>query len=299
MPQGGGKRVGRAYKVITTTGKGAMFRAVRSGPVMFRKKVKSAKAAFRDRVKRILANQTETKMVSELLCSDVTFNSVITNPSDWYRAIPQLAQSTAGTSYTREGKNVTPTSLKVHWNFKFALGDANTRDIFVVLYCMQPKFQKASRRTDVNNQVSFYNSAYLDNGQGANTYFDGTWLTTQYPIEKDLFTLLHKRIFRLSKATGSPNGSGVVGQYDGYGRGMYSVAGKDNIRHTWTHKLPKLNYDDGQYNSITNPDVAAVLPQNTSPVWGVGYYYADGTAADTAGGILKVSCWTEMHFKDD
>jgi hypothetical protein len=163
---------------------------------------------------------------------------------------------------------------------------------------LQPKFQKASRRTDVNNQVSFYNSQYLDDGQGNNGYMDGTWLKATQPVESDLFTLLHKRIFRLSKASGSSNGAGVIGQYDSYGRGMYAIGQRDNIRHSWTHKLPLLHYDDGQYNSITNPDVAAVLPQNTSPVWGVGYYYADGTSPDTTGGILNVSCWTELHFKD-
>jgi hypothetical protein len=238
-------------------------------------------------------------MVSESIVSNTFFNSVITNPSDWYRCIPQLSQSalTGATSYTRVGKNVTPTAFKVHWNFRYGSTDSNTRDIFVVLYVLQPKFQKASRRTDVNNQVSFYNSAYLDNGQGTNTNFAGTWETSQYPVEKDLFTLLHKRIFRLSKASGSSNGAGVVGQYDGYGRGMYAIGQRDCISHTWSHHLPRLNYDDGQY-SVANPDVAAVLPQNVSPVWAVGYYYADGTAADTAGGILNVNCWTEMHFKD-
>jgi len=249
-------------------------------------------------VQKVIDRSIEHKMVSETMTSNVIFNSVITDPGDWYRCIPQLAQSTAGTSYTRQGKNVSPTSLKVHWNFAFATSDASTRDIFVVLYVVQPKFQKASRRTDVNNQVSFYNSAYLDNGQGTNTNFAGTWETSQYPVEKDLFTLLHKKVIRLSKASGSSNGSGVVGQYDGYGRGMYAIGHRDCITHVWSHHLPRLNYDDGQYNSITNPDVAAVLPQNVSPVWGVGYYYADGTAADTTGGILKVSCWTEMHFKD-
>lgn len=265
---------------------------------MRRTRAPKGKGAIVQAVQKVIDRSVEHKMVSETMASNVIFNSVITNPSDWYRAIPQLAQSTAGTSYTRQGKNVTPTSLKVHWNFAFATSDASTRDIFVVLYVVQPKFQKASRRTDVNNQVSFYNSAYLDNGQGTNTNFAGTWETSQYPIEKDLFTLLHKKVIRLSKASGSSNGSGVVGQYDGYGRGMYAIGHRDCVTHVWSHHLPRLNYDDGQYNSITNPDVAAVLPQNVSPVWGVGYYYADGTAADTAGGILKVSCWTEMHFKD-
>lgn len=270
-----------------------------AGAKRYVKKQKKPTTALRDKVKRIISGMTETKYVTETICSNTTFNSVIVNPSDWYRCLPQLAQSDKGTSYTREGKNVTPTHLKVHWDFRFATDDANTRDIYVVLYVVQPKFQKASRRTDVNNQVSFYNAAYLDDGRGTNTSFAGDWLTSQYPVETDLFTLLHKRTFRLSKSSGSPNGAGVVGQYDSYGRGMYSLTGRENIRHVWTHALPKLNYDDGQYNSITNPDVAAVLPQNVSPVWGCGYYYANGTAADTAGGILNVSCWTEMPFKDD
>jgi hypothetical protein len=251
-----------------------------------------------NKVKAIINKTTESKYCTESLVNGTYFNSVITDPGDWYRCLPQLPQSTEATSYTREGKKVEHCTVRVHWNFKYGPTDAQTRDIFVVLYVVQPKFQKASRRTDVNNQVSFYNSAYLDNGQGTNTNFAGTWQTSGMPVQKDLFTLLHKKIFRLSKASGRSNGTGVVGQYDGYGSGMYAIGIKDNISHTWSHKLPNLLYTDGQYNSVTNADVQAVLPSNTSPVWAVGYYYADGTAADTAGGILQVNCWTELFFKD-
>lgn len=249
-------------------------------------------------IKTVIKRGAETKFVAETIVNAVTFNSVVKDPGDWYRCLPQLPQSTEGNSYTREGKQVTNCNLKVNWNFRYGSGDASTRDIFVVLYVVQPKFQKASRRTDVNNQISFYNSEYLDDGAGNKGYMDGTWLKATQPIYSDLFTLLHKRIFRLSKASGSSNGSGVVGQYDGYGRGMYAIGQRDNIRHSWTHKLPTLKFDDGQYNSVTNADVASVLPQNVSPYWGVGYYYADGTTPDVAGGILNVSCWTELHFKD-
>jgi len=254
--------------------------------------------ALTQAVNTIVARGSETKYVTETITSGIYFNSVITNPSDWYRCIPQLAQSTnSANSYTREGRVVQNCHLKFNWNFRYGNADASTRDIFVVLYVLQPKFQKASRRTDVNNQVSFFNSQYLDNGQGTMTSFAGTWATSKMPINKEAFTLLHKKVFRLSKASGSSNGSGVVGQYDGYGRGMYAIGHRDNISHTWSKKLPNLKYDDGTY-SIATPDVAMVLPQNASPVWGVGYYYADGTAADTAGGILLVDSFAELHFKD-
>jgi len=273
-------------------------RAVKRSAHKKTKVVAKLTPSVKNAVKRIVNGTEETKRVSEAIASAATFNSTISIPGDWYRCIPSLAQSSVPTSYSREGRLIDNCHIKVHWNFRYGVADANTRDIFVYLIVVQPKFQKASRRTDVNNQISFYNAAFLDDGLGTMTSYDGSWLNAKFPINKPQFTLLHKRIFRLSKASGSSNGAGVVGQYDGFGRGMYAIGHKDNISHNWSHKLPNLKYSDGIYDSVTNPDVQCLLPSNAMPCWGVGYYYADGTPADTAGGILNVSCWTEMTFKD-
>ena len=256
------------------------------------------------RVKKILNRAEETKYISQIIVDgaatgNINFNSTIVNQNDWFNAIPQLQQGTGtleGKSYVRNGKEVTPTKITNHWNFRFSQTDANTRDIFVVLYLVQPLFQKAySNQTSVSGTMG-KPAQFLKNGTNTGTYdaqqgFGGIYIDSERPIEKDSFKLLHKKIIHLTSASGDANGAGVVGQYDGHGLGMYSV-GTNAKSHRWSFKsLPKsLKYDE---------TTGVTTPNNFAPYWACGYYYADGTAPDTAGGILNVTHWCEMWYKDD
>jgi len=248
----------------------------------------------------ILNKTEETKYVAETILDGrsgtyTNFNSQINSVNDWYRVIPQLPQG-ADVSWVRDGADVSVMSQKVHWEFRFGRTDHQTRDIYVVLYVVQPVSQKSYGSSAVNGTMGAYNQFLTLGAQGTASVanqvgFTGVPIDSWRPIYKPLFRLLHKKIFRLAKPSGDVNGAGVVGQYDGSGVGMYSL-GNVSKRHSWTNKhIPKiLKYNEGE--GIT-------YPTNSAPYWAAGYYYADGTAADSAGGLLNVSCFSEMTYKDD
>jgi len=256
------------------------------------------------RVKQILKGTEETKYVTETILdgrsgSYVNFNSQINSAADWYRVIPQLPQGASGTadvSWVRDGSDVSVMSQKIHWEFRFGTTDHQTRDIYVVLYVVQPVSQKAYGTSAINGTMGAYNQFLTLGAQGTPSIanqggFTGVPIDSWRPIYRPHFRLLMKKIFKLSRPSGDANGAGVVGQYDGSGVGMYS-SGNISKRVSWTNKhIPKvLKYNEGA--NITTPT-------NSAPYWAAGYYYADGTAADTTGGLLNVTCFTEMSYKDD
>ena len=252
------------------------------------------------RVKQIINRTEETKYVAETILDGrsgtyINFNSPIKTGMDWYRCIPQLAQGSGGISdvtWVRDGSDVSVISNKVNWEFRFSTSDGNTRDIFVVLYVVQPIAQKSYGSSAVNGTMNFP-AQFLKTGGPSVTYanqkgFDGVYLDTTMPIYNKSFRLLYKKIFRLSRSSGSANGSGVVPA----GTGQYANMGPISKRLSWTNKhIPKvLKYSE---------TAAVTYPQNAAPYWACGYYYADGTAPDTSGGLLNVSCYVDLTYKDD
>lgn len=246
-------------------------------------------------IKKIARGPVETKYIAEDDFSNVVFNSVITGTtsSETYRAIPLLSQGIA--SYQRIGKKINPVKANVHLDFRFDTADANSRDITVVLFMYQIKADRNYGSTAINPTMS---NPYtiLDNGNGQNVPFNGIWQDANKRFNTEDYVLIHKKKFRLNKASGLPNGSGVIGQYDARGTGMYSDVRMVNKNLVLSVKPPKtLSYDDPI--GFVDPTLSSV-PDSFAPVFVIGYYYNDGTDPDTAGGILKVACRTEMWFKD-
>jgi len=246
------------------------------------------KSAFTQKVEKVLARHLESKYVRETMASEpaaTLWNSVINTSNDWYRCLPLVARGT--NSNQRVGDKIQPTSLKLNWSFRFDTRDQNTRDIYVVLYVLQSKSLKDYKTNGTNGALPDNFQQYLDNGNDTTTYFQGTWVDAQKPINRENFTLLHKKIILLCKGSGLPNGSGVVGVSTG--DGMYTHERSVRATSSYTFKnLPQLLYSD----------VSLSRPSNFSPVWAVGYYYGDGTAADTGTGILDVACDAHLYYKD-
>jgi len=252
----------------------------------YRKPVRKSKSPFVQKVQAIINRNLETKYVRETIASEpatVLWNSVISGSADWYRCLPLVARG--GQSHQRIGDHIEPTSLTMNWSFRFATEDENTRDIYVVLYVLQSKSVKDYLTNNAGGALSANFNQYLDNGNDTTTYFAGTWVDAQKPINKENFTLLHKRVIPLIKGSGVPNGSGVVPS----ARGMYTHERSVRANCSYTIKnLPRFLYSD----------VSLARPSNYAPVWAVGYYYGDGTAADTGTGILDVAMDAHLYFKD-
>jgi len=249
-------------------------------------RAKKSKNPLTAKIQSVINRNLESKYVRETIASEpapTLWNSTINGAADWYRCLPLVARGT--NSNQRVGDHIQPTSLKMNWSFRFGTEDENTRDIFVVLYVLQSKSDKDYKTNNAGGALAANFNQYLDNGNDTTTYFAGTWVDSQKPINKENFTLIHKKIIPLIKGSGVPNGSGVVPS----ARGMYTHERSVRATCSYTMKnIPQLLYSD----------VSLARPSNFAPVWAVGYYYGDGTAADTATGILDVAMDAHLYYKD-
>jgi len=235
----------------------------------------------------VIRGQAETKYVAETLLNNVNFNSGIGSsnplvPNEWYRAIPLVTPYITGglqASYNRQGKVIQPTMCKLHIKCGFDYRDAYQRDITVVFYMIQSK----TERTYVSGSPSQpFETRILDNGDGTNVRFAGTFLDSTKPVDRDGIVLLKKKQFRLHKGQGVLTTSAIS-----TGQGPYN-GGKT---FTVNVKLPKkLQYEE-----------TLQTPAHNSPVWGIGYYYNDTSSPDLdlTAGVLWVDARLEMRFDDE
>ena len=235
-------------------------------------------------VQRLVKGDEETKYVAETLVDNQMFNSGIgsTNPlvpNEMYRCIPTVSQYSgdASKSYARIGKVIEPIGCKVHFRFTFDARDANARDLRVVLYMLDSKTWRAYQSGSPSQATP---TTFLDNGQGSNVRFQGTYLDSIKPIDKDGWRLLHKKVFTIKKGMGLLNDN-----TPSTSQGSYSVK-----EFSLKVKMPKkLQYEE-----------TATTPAHYAPVWCAAYYYPDQTAPDLdlTPGCLMVSARTEMWYKD-
>ena len=239
---------------------------------------------LRQAIENVINSNEETKYVTETLVEEANFNSGIGStipgiPDEMYRAIPLLYQAggALGGSYNRIGKQIQPLSCKVNFRFNFDSRDSNAREIRVVLYMLDGK---SNRNYGTQLPATGLPTTFLDDGNGNNVRFQGKYLESKYPIDKDNWRILHKRTFTLSKGMGTLNQNSIA-----------TSQGKYHTKEiTLNVKMPKsLKYDE----TIT-------YPSSYAPVWAVGYYYADDTAPDLGltAGCLHVTARSHLWFKD-
>lgn len=251
---------------------------------------RSLTAPQKAEVKSIVARSDTNRYVAEQILNSrdggyVNFNSTIDSAADWYRCLPVIAQGTR--SDQRTANRLKPVSTKLHFEFRFSTTDVQSRDIYVVMYILNPKFQKEYPSASVNSVLTSKYAEYLKLGNDTVVPFMGTWVNSTLPVQTNDFSVIKKKIIHLDQSSGDPNGTGVIGEYSGSGLGKYSVSGSFHKTLTVNLKVPTLRYSK-------NNDT---IPNNYAPVWACGYYYANGTAPDTGGGLLAVSCRSEMTFK--
>lgn len=273
------------------------------------KKTVKLSTPMKKAIRKIAQGPVETKYVMESLWNDNKFNSLIGETlagvvvQDWYRCIPKVPQGVS--SYNRLGNKIQPIKCELDVLVKFDVTDYQSRDVYAVFYMLTVKASPTYQSNSIQQPYPSTAYTFLDTGNGNKINYNGTWLATQYPVDTEGFTLHYKKIFRLHKPSGNPNGAGVVppvmdlsgnplsihplGSGAG-GTGLYASGGA--IRHQFKVRVPlpkTLQFDTE----------SAQTPSNAGPVWGIGYYYSDGTAADTGtNGLLKMSAITKMFYKD-
>lgn len=256
----------------------------------------TTKAAMMNVVNRILNRKSETKYLTDYSSGTggtynkwTGFNSQIVGAGQWGYALPQCVQG--DNDYQRIGDSIVPTSCKTDLYFRLAPqgGQAtqqNPVDITVVVfygYC-----KKYKSLPDVTASSSGLSAQLLRVGQQDATTtletksFDGNIVDLTYPINDVVWHLKRKSV-RLYKAPGVLNGGTASGVLSSGNKGIA------HMRLDFTKMLPsKLKYDDA----------TDTYPSNFAPVWAAGYYYNDATAADAGGGIVQLSAYPSIRFKD-
>lgn len=244
-------------------------------------------------VRAVLNRNAETKYTSNPLTGyqystdlkDWTgFNARISTTGEIYSLLPPVIQSAAGSS-TRIGDEITPTKLRVKMTFGFPYNQP-TSDLVVHTYFLTCKSVKQA-----GNFSAVPILQLLDKGDGTNTSFDGSLYNSQLPVNKDSFSVLAHKQFRLTKS------SGINNSYIQAGSNLAEQVCPNPTQYKTITKdfdLPKLKYQND----------TDVYPQNSFPFVVVGWTYAD-TYNSTTGNLpsssnvnLLVQGQSQLWFKD-
>jgi len=181
------------------------------------------------------------------------------------------------------GQRITPTKIQLDVNCAFSRTDALSRDIEVHLFVLKHKTQKSVLQAsgvggwnDINGWLLYNTNELLDNGTGANTSFAGTFADVTKKLNNDAFTMVKHKKYHLYKGAGTTNNNQTA----------------NNERR---HFTARINLPTQQF---IYDEQADGLPTNYAPMFAIGYRYLDGTAPDTADGVIYVQASTQMWFKD-
>jgi len=212
------------------------------------------------------------------------FNARISTTGEIYSLLPPVIQSGGGSS-VRIGDEITPTKLRVKMTFGFPY-DQPTSDVIVHTYFLTCKAVKQA-----GNYSAVPITQLLDKGDGTNTSFDGSLYASQLPVNKDSFSVLAHKQFRLQKVSGLNN------SYIQAGSNKAEITSENFASYktiTKDFNLPKLKYQND----------TDVYPQNSFPFVVVGWTYAD-TTNSTTGNLpsisnvnLMVQGQSQLWFKD-
>lgn len=293
--RGGGKNPGKWTHLAPKTKTKGHVKTKRSAKG---KVVATADKVLTQAIKKVMRRNEETHYKAQIVpgCDPSAsgysnWNSPIST-ADAYSCIPDISMG-ADTSIARIGNQITPTKLRVDWNFSLAAGDAYSRDMEVHLFLLTSKQVKGisvagggqamfTQPSGVPGTPTNLTHYFLDSGLGGEATFDGTYFTSRMPIYTDRFTLLKHKVIRLRKPVGQTG-------YNSSSSGLTSIAGVQYEKHfSYTFKkLPKFKYDEG-----------GGQPNNFAPFWMVGYRNVNGSP-DNTGGNLVVSCRSHLYWKDD
>lgn len=236
---------------------------------------KSTNKTFKKRVKAIISSLAEDKQAYLSLDESalVTFNSAINNTAEMLQIVPNIIDG-AGENQ-RIGDKIKPTSLKIQGYIRFVPNvTGNTSgsasgvcQVGVRLFIVSLKTK--SNYTEVISSATPLNSL-LRKG-GTNTAFTGVISDLFAPINNDLWTLHHSKVFYLTQS------------FNNFGTnvGYWETDIKNQIKffkYNLKVKSKTFKYDDGTSSSL--------LPTNYAPIMLLGYTYLNAQTPD----VIAANC---------
>lgn len=251
-------------------------------------------------VNRVLNRKSETKYASSRAGDTqphvyTITNSVIAGAAAWQSAIPGVIVSTSADDWTRVGDTISPTRSRVDLELKLIDPAGSPPGTYsspapwdITAYIVYGYCKRYRNITDVNGNSAALASALLKlggkDGTGAEyTSFGGYAEDADLIINDAVWHLRVKKV-RLFKSPGQLNG--VVSP------GTISTPNKNSAKVV-------LNYSKMLPSKFKYQGDADLYPTNFAPVFSIGYYYNDGTPADTGStGVLKYKATKHLFFKD-
>lgn len=234
----------------------------------------STTAAVAQVVKRVIARTDERKF-QQLRPDPQTYNSGIGSTGEWYNPIPVINQGEA--AFQRQGNIIKPSMLDMTWRVSLGTGVARSCDDTVVVYLFKCK----NLRSYADMVARGSAGVFLQRGSQGLAPFTGLLQDIDTPINTDAFTLLFKKVFKLTKGTGALNGD--VGSYQGAG-GSTSKVVRYRIK-----DLPQFHYQQGNTDG---------LPENYGLCWAIGYAKSDGSSPDVINQDVRVDFTSNLYYTD-
>lgn len=256
-----------------------------------------------------IGRSDETKYYAkDLLVNQVLDGAIHTPGTDMVPLVPPVVAGTGESQ--RVGRKISPVKCRVDVNVAFRQpnigGDqmpsmSYANQIYVAVYVLRSKVYKNWAQFAASSQYL----RLLDNGDSTSISFGSQigsppfWATDardiMKPIETSEFTLVKKRIIKLTKNVGLVD----IGASTSAPAAQMPNLQTTSYRGSFTYKLPQLQYDD------TNPDLSG-FPSNNNTFLAIGYCYADNNALEwlVSGNpvppddIISVSARNHVWYKD-
>lgn len=243
-----------------------------------------AEARIRRVVKKVERSSQETKYAANNVTDNRALGQIGATPADFVPLTTLVQRGTADNQ--RIGDSIRPVVCKAHWSFYFDTSTTNNQDVLVNFWIVRSKMAKSPQSI-----ANLTGGNFLKLGTGVNvdpinpSQPSMLTLVSKYPLNKDAYTLLYHKNFRMRKGFGNAAGTSTAGYIAPTG----TPASEDLHEITFSWKPTVWNFDD------TNPAPYTNLPVNDCPVALIWLTNADGS-----GGTHNVvyGLRTEVFYKD-
>lgn len=263
-----------------------------------KKVVKSKKSAkpkgnFKKQVLKVIHDQAEDKMAYYTNNSTALemFNSGISFSSDLKQVLPTISQGDGDNARTADQIHAKRLSIRGHikLNPKQQAGAvSNEPKISNVVARLMVLSNKVANNYDLAvNQSNMVANSLLKKG-GTTVGFTGILSDINAPINTDLFTVHHDKVFYLTQDYVFTPSSSAPFENSAVAIDIKNTVKFFNINLKCKNKL--LKYDSSASGSL--------LPTNYGPFLVLGYAYLDGTTPDVAATNLGMQYISTLTYED-
>lgn len=246
-----------------------------------------AKPVLRKAIQRVVNSNVETKYVSFYPYSNsqgtlngTNFTPAITTAGECYALIPPIRVGPG--DHQRIGQTIQPTSLTVKGFVSLFGNQADSFDILVDIFFLTSKTLKDQQQQGILDM-----NQLLNNGDGTNAQYDGSYVHGNYPLNTTAFSLIKRKTIRLTKPFGNMNTALCGG--DPVNTANYS---SEKYSKTFSVKIPlpkNLKY-------LTDADTT---PTNAFPFVCLGWRNASNCdASGITNQLIKSTMMTHLYYKD-